>query len=277
MYSCMARRRFMPREIEYETFPYDTIAPTSGFYTYGEFFSISNHKEMLNQSMTILAISESDSLNDLIQESETIEHENMTLQALSHLINVSTKELDEAQKELKILSITDPLTKLYNRRYFTDISDDIFKISKRDNTPLSIVMFDIDKFKNINDSFGHKIGDKTIVQFAITLKKMQRNSDISCRYGGEEFVILLPNTKIEGAIIVAENIRKRVERSELKDSNNKIVQFSVSAGVSEVDFSLENNIEKALNNADKALYLAKHQGRNMVLPYQPKLKTPLTS
>jgi c-di-GMP phosphodiesterase len=264
IYSCMARRRFIPDEIENETIIYNQIAPTSGFYTYGEFFSSSDNKQLLNQSMTLLALSESDQPNTQNTIFNIKKNKSTTIQALSHLLSIATKELDNAQKDLQILASTDPMTKLYNRRSFNDISESIFKISKRNKSPLSIIMIDIDKFKNVNDTYGHKTGDSVIIKLAEFLNSSNRKSDIVCRYGGEEFVILLPQTGIEGSIIVAENIRKQVENIVVKSDKNQMLNFTISLGVSEVNFRQESNIESALNRADEALYIAKNNGRNQV-------------
>lgn len=260
IYSCMARRRFIPMEIEQETLIYNQIAPTSGFFTYGEFFT----HELLNQSMTILALSESEhSIKPLITCHHT-HHKSTTIQALSHLISVSLNELDIAQEELKILATTDPLTHLYNRRYFMDASTNIFNLALRYTKPLSIIMLDIDKFKNVNDTYGHQIGDRVLVQLASLLQKSRRNSDFICRYGGEEFVILLPETDQNNALLLAEEIRKKIEMSTITLENSQIIKFTVSLGVSEINIAKDNTIEQIINRADKALYIAKDSGRNRV-------------
>ncbi len=265
IYSCMARRRFIPNEIHHETMVYNEIAPTSGFYTYGEFFSYRTQKELLNQSMTVLALSESERLSKKRVKVNVIKHQNTTLQALTRLINVSTREHSITQKKLELMSITDPLTKLYNRRYFAEVSENIYEISHRESCSLSIIMLDIDKFKQINDTYGHKVGDQVLIQFAAILQKTQRKSDIACRYGGEEFVLLLLQTTIEGASVVAENIRYKTESSGIQLENKKKVNFTVSAGVSEVHFAKGDTIEQVLNRADGALYTAKNNGRNQIV------------
>ncbi|WP_428739321.1 sensor domain-containing diguanylate cyclase [Sulfurimonas sp.] len=265
MYSCMARRRFIPEDIQHETLVYNQIAPTSGFFTYGEFFSTNNKKELLNQSLTILALSESNEYNKqkiIVNPTAT---NTTAIQALSHLINVSTKELDEAHAQLKLLASTDPLTKLYNRRYFTDISEQIFKMCMRNSQPLATVMLDIDKFKDINDTYGHAIGDLVLTELSNLLKNSCRDNDVVCRYGGEEFVLLLPRTNIDGANKVAQNIKQNVEKLIITTTKHKTFNFTVSLGVSEINFSVEKSIEKSLSRADKALYIAKNEGRNQVV------------
>lgn len=265
IYSCMARRRFIPDIIETETLVYNEISPTSGFYTYGEFFSLGENKLLLNQSMTVLALSETNNCVVKNVEFKALRHNKLTLQALSHLINVSTKELDEAHNKLETQSITDPLTKLYNRRYFSEISNDLFKIAIREETPLSIIMLDIDKFKNINDTYGHSVGDRVIIKLAKTLKRMQRESDITCRYGGEEFIILLPTTNLEGAKTFAEKIRKKVETFVMDATETQTLKFTISLGVSQIEFNDDKNVEIIISRADEALYKAKNGGRNQVV------------
>ena len=261
IYSCMARRRFIPMEIEQETLIYNQIAPTSGFFTYGEFFT----HELLNQSMTILVLSESaHSIKPLITCHNT-HHKSTTIQALSHLISISVNELETAQEELKALSITDPLTHLYNRRYFTDASNTLFTLSLRHKKPLSVIMIDIDKFKNVNDTFGHTIGDQVLVRLAHLLQESHRKSDFVCRYGGEEFVILLPETDLESALSVAEEFRERIESCSISLENHQTVKFTISLGVSQIDHSKDTSIENILNRADEALYIAKDSGRNKVV------------
>lgn len=176
-------------------------------------------------------------------------------------------ELVYLQNELKLLASTDPMTHLYNRRYFTKISQHIFDLSKRDNKELSIIILDIDKFKNINDTYGHQVGDEVIISLANKLIEHQRKSDIVCRYGGEEFVLLLPNTSRDGATIVANKIREDVESLVVKSISNKDLKFTISLGVSRVDIENENNIERALKNADEALYKSKNSGRNKTTTY----------
>ena len=173
-------------------------------------------------------------------------------------------DLKKSQEELKLLSITDPLTKLYNRRYFSEISIKLLELAKRQKQPLSLMILDIDKFKNINDTYGHDVGDEVIISLANLLKKIQRKSDVVCRFGGEEFVLLLPNTDYDDAKKVAEKIRKKVKKSEVLYGKNNSLKFTVSIGVAQVDTTNENSIEPALKRADNALYEAKKSGRNMV-------------
>ena len=172
--------------------------------------------------------------------------------------------LQDLQLELKLLASIDPMTKLFNRRYLTQISEHTLDLAKREQENLSVIMLDIDKFKFINDTYGHQIGDNVIISLSNKLIENQRKSDIICRYGGEEFVILLPNTSQNNAEKVAEKIRKDVESLTLKFELHKDLKFTISLGVSEVAIENENSIESVLKRADDALYEAKESGRNKV-------------
>ena len=174
-------------------------------------------------------------------------------------------KLQELIEKLKLLTVTDPLTKLYNRRFFVDASQTVLEIARRDKTPLSLIMIDIDKFKHINDTYGHQVGDEIIKLLANIMLKDQRKSDMSCRYGGEEFVILLPQTSIKEAASVAQKLRENVQKSYFETLAQQKVKFTISLGVSTVNLANEINIEKALKRADDALYEAKESGRNQVV------------
>ncbi|MEA2072832.1 MAG: GGDEF domain-containing protein [Campylobacterota bacterium] len=156
------------------------------------------------------------------------------------------------------------MTKLYNRRYFSEISTTILELSIRHQKPLSLMMIDIDKFKNINDTYGHHIGDIVIISLANTLKELSRKSDIVCRFGGEEFLILLPETDIVGADAIAEKIRKSVEETLVDIEEEQRLKYTISTGISEVKIKEETNLEETIQRADKALYKAKEGGRNRV-------------
>ncbi|EQB34831.1 hypothetical protein M947_10190 [Sulfurimonas hongkongensis] len=190
---------------------------------------------------------------------------------LSYLVAYKFKIMEQEKEEeklkqieLKLLASTDPMTKLYNRRYFTEISQEVLYISKREKKNLSILMIDIDRFKRVNDTFGHQFGDEVLINLSRLLLDSQRKSDIVCRYGGEEFVILLPNTALQDATLLAEKLRKQVESFTLISPKDEDFNFTVSIGVAQIDVENEPDIEKALKRADDALYIAKNSGRNRV-------------
>ncbi|MFA7083883.1 MAG: diguanylate cyclase [Arcobacteraceae bacterium] len=190
---------------------------------------------------------------------------------LSYLVSYKFKRMEQEREEdrfkqieLKLLASTDPLTKLYNRRYLTEVSEQMLLLSKREKKELSVLILDIDKFKNVNDTYGHQFGDEVLVVLSHNLVEHQRESDLICRYGGEEFVVLLPNTSLENATKIAEKIRKEVESLRIPLPLGEKFRFTISLGVSAIDVENEDNIESALKRADKALYKAKETGRNKV-------------
>ena len=172
-------------------------------------------------------------------------------------------EIQTMMSELKLLASTDFMTKLYNRRHFAKASESILDLAKRQNQNLCVAMLDIDKFKNINDIYGHKVGDEVIIEVARKLTEHQRKSDIACRYGGEEFVVLLFNTALDTAKIVSQRIRVAIEETTLLEINSKL-RFTVSIGVSQINMENKNSLDDALKRADEALYKAKQSGRNKV-------------
>lgn len=178
-------------------------------------------------------------------------------------------DFEKAQQELTRQASLDPLTELYNRRYFSEISESIFNIAVRKRLQLSVVLLDIDNFKAVNDTYGHKVGDRVLVHLAQILKTNVRRSDVVCRYGGEEFIVLLPETGIADASHVAENLRVLISSSEVAISDEHSIQFSVSLGVAAAQFCDSHrpcqNIEQVISRADKALYKAKAQGKNCVV------------
>lgn len=201
--------------------------------------------------------------NEIILEAKVQDRTN-SLTIANEELNHLMQEKELLLKDLKLLAITDSMTKLYNRRYFTEVSENIVSLSRRKKELLSIIMIDIDKFKNINDTYGHQFGDDVIILLSNILIKSQRKSDIICRYGGEEFAILLPDTSLDSAVAVAEKIRLLVESSSITLLSNKDFHFTISSGVSQVNLESENSVETALKRADNALYQAKNSGRNKV-------------
>jgi diguanylate cyclase (GGDEF)-like protein len=169
--------------------------------------------------------------------------------------------LDEKFEALKQLALTDPLTQIKNRRAFFDISKEYLKLSSRNSHHLSLLMLDIDFFKKVNDTYGHVVGDEILKYLVNTVQDSLRETDILARYGGEEFVVLLPETKLNGAVIVAENIRSLIESTPYEDKDLSI-NITVSIGAKE--FTNEESVSILIDNADKLLYIAKENGRNRI-------------
>ena len=185
-------------------------------------------------------------------------------------------KLQEVMLELKLMALIDPMTKLYNRRYFSKISKHLLAISKREKSDLSIIMLDIDRFKAVNDKYGHQAGDDAIIALSSKLMTHKREADILCRYGGEEFVMLLPNTSQEGARVVAERIREDIEHSTISLTTGQDLSLTVSIGISKVHTYSSEKLEPYIMEADIALYRAKESGRNRVCIYeQDECSTPV--
>ena len=166
--------------------------------------------------------------------------------------------------ELKNAATKDYLTGIYNRREFFLLANTLLNVMIRQKNPVSILMLDLDKFKNINDTFGHHTGDKVIINFSKTVEKLIRKQDIFGRYGGEEFIIFLPCTSIKEASKIADRIRLKIEKISIK-SNQQIPQYTVSIGVASTVPDNTDILEKIIQTADKALYEAKQKGRNIVI------------
>jgi len=173
------------------------------------------------------------------------------------------KRLASSRDELERQALTDPMTKLYNRRYLAEITQHMLGLMRRSSSQLSVIMLDIDKFKKVNDTYGHQVGDDVIIKLAETLQKHTRKSDVICRLGGEEFLVLLPETDIKGAMNVAETLRQEVEKLVLHLDDDIELRFTISSGVSQVTKE-EENFDAAMSRADAALYEAKEGGRNKV-------------
>jgi len=156
------------------------------------------------------------------------------------------------------LSVTDNLTQIYNRTKLNDVLDDEIKRFKRAPSSLSLVMFDIDHFKKINDTFGHDVGDTTLIDLVDLVNNTIRETDIFVRWGGEEFILLLIDTNIDHAKYVSEKIRNKIEKNTFKVIKTMTCSFGVT------QLKIQDTKENLIKRADEALYAAKHSGRNKV-------------
>ncbi|MBV1874387.1 MAG: diguanylate cyclase [Gammaproteobacteria bacterium] len=169
-------------------------------------------------------------------------------------------KLQTTMKELSLASRIDGLTGLFNRSHWEERLSEEFSRIKRYGGKLSLVMFDLDKFKLVNDTHGHLAGDAILKVVSENVLNVIRESDIAGRYGGEEFAVILPNTDIEGAKVVVEKLRKLSEET-VVDFGGEKLKFTISGGVSEMESTLENH-ELLISQADEALYYSKAHGRN---------------
>lgn len=174
------------------------------------------------------------------------------------------RNLREANKKLEELSIRDDLTYLYNRRYACRVLEKEFVRAARYHNHLSCLMIDIDYFKRINDLYGHRFGDKVLVYFSSFLLEMKRYTDIVSRYGGEEFLLILPDVNMDGAVNFAERLRNTISKLRIGDKEGAIhVVITISVGISSYTKDIHCS-EELICQADMALYDAKRQGRNRV-------------
>lgn len=194
-------------------------------------------------------------------------------ESLELLVKERTKELQDAKERLTLMVNKDPLTNLYNRRYFNDISKTLMHIGQREKDGLSLLMIDIDRFKTINDTYGHLVGDIVIKELAFILLKMTRSSDVVIRFGGEEFLILLPHTHLNGAVQISQKIRDTVKSLDVHIDNDidNIIKFTISIGITECYCDDDTEVDTVVQRADEAMYDAKHNGRDRMVIYKKKV------
>lgn len=188
---------------------------------------------------------------------------NSNFNNLSEQLSLRTQKLiEEETKRIyhEKLANTDPLTGAYNRRFLNEFATEYIKTIRREKTDLSIMMIDLDDFKNINDTFGHETGDDVIKQLVMISREIIRENDLIIRLGGDEFVILLPNTNTVNAKIVA----KKIVSTIYETNKNKEVQFTVSIGISQFE-DKDTSIKDMMSRADSNLYKAKKTGKNCII------------
>ncbi len=168
---------------------------------------------------------------------------------------------------LKNQATRDPLTSLYNRRYFEDEVNKRIANARLNNGTYCVLMTDVDLFKRVNDTYGHKTGDKVLIELAGACERALRDNDIVARYGGEEFVIYLDDVTIEKAQTVAERLRETIAGLQVPSDDGRTVTFTISIGISSSKVS--DNIDTLIKTADEALYKAKQNGRNRVEVFHP--------
>lgn len=188
-------------------------------------------------------------------------HKNRSKQ-LSALVDEKTLDLKNAVAQLKRLSIHDPLTDILNRRGFKEAAIRVMSEYQRESRIFTIALIDIDFFKNINDKFGHDVGDQLLVQISQLMQKQIRSHDILARWGGEEFILLMPNTDLDSGLLAVNKVRQVIAATEFIFDQNTITT-SVSVGVNAVQE--HESVEAIIKDADTLLYKAKEAGRNSVL------------
>ena len=182
--------------------------------------------------------------------------------ALAKMVEEKTKDLEDVVEKLTLISSQDPLTGLKNRRYFTSRAHEAWDSYERYAQAFSLLIVDIDWFKQINDTYGHHVGDLVLVKVAELLRTNLRNSDVICRWGGEEFLILLPQLNVRECYWVGEKLRKSVEKASFHCEGYD-VNVTITAGIADIRES--DSVEQCIHAADKKLYKGKADGRNAVV------------
>jgi diguanylate cyclase (GGDEF)-like protein len=206
-----------------------------------------------------------------------VAHEDITVRKRMELELLSAKQsiesfnlkLQEALAREQVNARTDDLTGINNRRHFFELARQAFTVAIRYGHPLGALLLDLDHFKAINDRWGHQIGDDALKHVASIAQKHLRSADILGRYGGEEFIVLLPDSTAEQSKVLAERIREDIERSKLETSKGTIA-MTVSAGIADTLRGGRDSIEGLIGLADSALYAAKQAGRNRTVVYSSR-------
>ncbi len=239
----------------YMSSPVETINKNSSIKIALEFVKKKHYKR-------VVVVDDNGVLSGIISQKELI---SLTYSRWALLMKEYQEELSEINhmlenknKEYETLASTDSLTGLYNRYKFAELYLLSYQSMVQRHNDISLIILDIDFFKAVNDNYGHNIGDKVLVQVAHALMKTLRNIDIVCRWGGEEFLVLLPTASLKNAKVLAQKIRVFIQDMKIDTVKN----ITVSCGVSEVREG--ESMEESVDRADKALYLAKKSGRNCV-------------
>jgi diguanylate cyclase (GGDEF)-like protein len=181
------------------------------------------------------------------------------------------EQLNLTNRKMEILAMHDGLTELFNRRAIEDHAVAELSLAKRKEQPLSIILLDIDYFKNLNDEYGHKSGDVVLRQLAKILTESLRQYDRAGRWGGDEFILIMPETQLSEAVTVAERLRIKTSETKLSLENGEQISMQISLGVACVSGHYPSLI-KLVDAADQALYQAKQSGRNRVCSYDQPIE-----
>ena len=229
-------------------------------FKFKNYLPITGIAEFMYQNITLIPLVSADS---------KVQHVGIMVYDVTD-IAINKTRLESANDSLAVLSRTDRLTQLYNRGYWEEICVQEHMRSHRSGNPCTLVMFDIDHFKKVNDTYGHQAGDEVIRVTSRLLTECKRATDIAGRYGGEEFTVILVDTNSENSLIFAERLRKKIEATSVMHDDQEI-KFTISLGLSELDKSIEDH-KAWIECSDRALYEAKETGRNRSIIYAEKAK-----
>lgn len=204
-------------------------------------------------------------LASIIQEAQKMVNENQILERRLQKSSATMQELQREMEAIKTEAYTDTLTGIANRKKFDLEVVRLVAEARDENTPISLIFIDIDHFKSFNDTYGHQIGDQVLRLVARAFRDSLKGQDFFCRYGGEEFVIILPKTPLKGAAHIADILRQSIKNKDIKNKNTNetLSSVTISSGVAQLND--EEKIDKWIARADESLYRAKKQGRNCVV------------
>ena len=261
--SCYAHRMFLHGDVKFELEPARGIAPSQGFYSYGEIFRFAGRVGIHNMMLLTVGFREGTKpLSPLPVRGEMptrLKDSLLLVERLVRFVSATTAELETANEELNRLARTDRLTQISNRGETEAILKEAVARAEKNDPPISVLMLDIDNFKKINDIYGHDVGDHVLTETSKILRAYVRHGDTVGRWGGEEFLLILPNANETQAAQVADRIRKAVAALQiLPDSRTFTASFGVARIASGESFAA------FYQRVDGALYEAKHSGKNCV-------------
>lgn len=261
--SCYAHRMFLRGDVKFELAPARDIAPSDGFYTYGEIFRFGRSVGIHNMMLLTVGFREGEKPTaplPLRGEMPTRLKDSLLLvERLVRFVSATTAELESANVELDRMARTDRLTQIANRGETEAIlKETVVRVAEKD-TPVSVLMLDIDDFKKVNDIYGHDVGDRVLTETSRILRAHVRQGDTVGRWGGEEFLLVLPNTDAKDAALVADRIRKALAELRVLPGDRS---FTASFGVARIVPG--ESFDAFYRRVDAALYEAKHRGKNCV-------------
>lgn len=284
IYSCDSRLFLLGGDVDLETYPFDLVAPTAGFYTTGEYCGYMGGLATLNSTFVVLGLKENTASHsekkvktlgsspvvkdywewrkgytdqDILKN--VVVKDPLAVSRLVKFISVITEELESSNQALEKLSIIDKLTQLYNRMKLDEIMSQEVVRAKRYGSTFTIIMLDVDYFKQVNDLHGHLVGDQILVEIGQLLKaSLNRESDVLGRWGGEEFLIILPENELDQGIKLASKLRQTIAKEAFSFGIKKTCSFGVTT------YKADDTEDSMLIRADQALLRAKELGRNRV-------------
>lgn len=261
--SCYAHRMFLHGDVKFELAPARDIAPSQGFYSYGEIFRFAGRVGVHNMMLLTVGFREGKKpLTPLPVRGEMptrLKDSLLLVERLVHFVSATTAELENANEELDRMARTDRLTQIANRGETEAILKEVVALAQKNHTRISALMIDIDDFKKVNDIYGHDVGDLALTETSRILRAHVRQGDTVGRWGGEEFLLILPHADEKAARQVAERIRKAIADLRILPGDHG---FTASFGVARI--APDESFEAFYQRIDGALYEAKHSGKNCV-------------